>query len=504
LKYKIVLIALVCIFAAGCGESDGSGFVFKYDIAANPRTLDPQTANCHASALLIANLFDGLLQVESDGRITANVCTEYFVSDDGLTYTFLLRDDVYWYFNGDDSVRCTAYDFVFAFRRLFNPAIKSENAQFFYNIKNSRGVHSGAIPYLDAIGVEAMGDFELVITLSEPNPLFPYLLTTSPAMPCNEELFERTAGRYGLNASSVPSNGAFYITHWNFDPFSSSSDNNLIIMRRNERNSESRTVYPRGLNFFINYEDPHEHFTEGTTHALIAEGEAADSLIAQDFPYSGYENSVWGITFNRRGVFRSEDLRTALAAGFDRSAVHVGDTGFREAREIIPPLINLGNMPYRIATGTVQYIEYNAEAARDAYERGADAAGRGLLTGLRVIVPADEDSVIFLYLSRILHEWQKNLGFFCRIETLSADEFNAALLNRDYDIAMMRLKAEFNSPDAFLNSFGDFTEQELLEQVIFIPVCFQTEMIFYAERAEDLIYNPFTGAVIFKDGKWFK
>jgi oligopeptide transport system substrate-binding protein len=489
---------------AGCAESDGSGFVFKYDIAANPQTLDPQTANCRASALLIANLYDGLLKVESDGRITANIAAEYFISEDGLTYTFLLRDDVYWYFNGDDSIRCTAYDFVFAFRRLFNPAIKSENAHLFYSIKNSREVHNGVIPYLDAVGVEAMGDFELVITLEHPDPLLPYLLTTSPAMPCNEELFERTAGRYGLNAASVPSNGAFFITHWNYDPFSYSSENNLIIMRRNERNSEARTVYPRGLNFFIDYEDPLEHFREGTTHALITEGEAAALLIAQGFPYSGYENSVWGITFNMAGVFGNADLRTALAAGFDRNAVNVSSSGFREAREIIPPVIDFDGAPYRITAGSVQHIEFSPEAARDAYERGADAAGRNRLAELRVIVPANEDSVIFRYLSRILHEWQKHLGFFCRVEVLSADDFDRAFTRGDYDIAMLRLKAEYNSPDAFLSMFGDYSEQELLELAVFIPVCFDTEMFFYDRRVTDLVYNPFTGTVIFSDGKYFK
>jgi len=495
LKISVLIIfALVCAFFAGCSESEGSGFVFKYDIPANPGTLDPQTATGRVASLLIANLFDGLLRVESDGRITANVAAEYFVSEDGLTYTFLLRDDVYWYFDGDYSVKCTAYDFVFAFRRLFNPAIKSENAHLFYNIKNSREVHNGAIPHLDAVGVEAFGDFELVITLEEPNPLLPYLLTTSPAMPCNEELFERTAGRYGLNANSVPSNGAFFITHWNFDPFSNSSESNLIIMRRNEKNSEAERIYPRGLNFFINYAEPLAHFAEGTTHALIAEGEAADTLIAREIPYDAFENSVWGITFNTSGVFRNADLRYALAAGFDRAEVNLNKIGFREAREIIPPIIT--------TSGATQ-IEFDIETARETYERGADAARRNNLVGLRVIIPADENSTAYQYLSRILHEWQKHLGFFCSIEVLTADNFDRALACGDYDIAMLKLTGEYNSPEAYLNRFGDFTEEMLLEQAIFIPVCFQTEMFFYDKKSEGLVYNPFTGTVIFRDGKYF-
>jgi oligopeptide transport system substrate-binding protein len=526
---------------AGCGEKDGSGFVFKYDIPNNPQTLDPQTATCRTSALLISNMFDGLLKVDRHGSIAANIAKEYFISDDGLTYTFLLRDDVYWYFDDDYSVQCTAHDFVFAFRRLFNPVIKSENAHLFYSIKNASPVHRGAIPHLDAVGVEARGDFELIITLEHPNPLFPYLLTTSPAMPCNEELFERTAGRYGLNAAGIPSNGAFFITRWHYDPFAITPDNNIIIMRRHEKNSENSDytrVFPRGLNFFINDPDPLEHFLQGVVHAMIAEGEAAEALISRDYPYDGFENSVWGITFNTRRVFGNEDLRIALAAGFDRNAVNISKTGWREAREIIPPLINLGNAPYRISAGSADVLEYNPEAARAAYERGITAAGRENLTELRVIIPADENNTAFQYLSRILQEWQKNLGFFCSIETLSEDSFARALANGDYDIAMVRLIGEFNSPDAYLSRFGgairrsvpspvsEFNdllntarrvsdiaesaplyrraEEILLEQAVFIPVCFQTELFFYNKRSEGLIYNPFTGTVTFREAKYFK
>jgi oligopeptide transport system substrate-binding protein len=466
---KIISLLIIAVLVVSCAESDGSGFIFKYDIPSSPRTLDPQTANCRVSALLIANLFDGLLRLESDGRITAGVASEYFICEDELTYTFLLRDDVYWYFDGDYPARCTAYDFVFAFRRLFNPAIKSENAHLFYSIRNAREVHNGRIPYLDAIGVEAFGEFELRITLEHPDPQFAYLLTTPPAMPCNEELFERTAGRYGLNAGSVPSNGAFFITHWNFDPFSSSSENNLIIMRRNEKNSESERVYPRGLNFFIDYEDPLEHFSDGTTHALIAEGKAADALIARGVPFDGFENSVWGIVFNPRGIFKHTDLRLALAAGFDRGELNVNDTGFREA----------------------VYSEFNLEAAREAYEQGGEAAGRNNLVGLRIIIPVGEDAAVYKYLSRILNEWQKNLGFFCSIEVLSADEFDRALESGGFDIAMAKRES------------GE-TDENMLKQAFFIPVCYQTELFFYNGRSEGLSYNPFNGAVIFKEAKYFR
>ncbi|MDR1753815.1 MAG: peptide ABC transporter substrate-binding protein, partial [Eubacterium sp.] len=91
-----ILSLFIAFFAlASCSKGDGGDYVFKYDISDNPRTLDPQTAVDKNSHLIISNMFEGLLKLNERGNITAGVAGEYFVSDDGLTYTFELRDDVF-------------------------------------------------------------------------------------------------------------------------------------------------------------------------------------------------------------------------------------------------------------------------------------------------------------------------------------------------------------------------------------------------------------------------
>jgi oligopeptide transport system substrate-binding protein len=530
----LIIFSVFCLLIPACEESDGSNFIFKYDIPVNPRTLDPQTATGQTSALLISNMFDGLLKVNSEGNIISNVAAEYFISDDGLTYTFLLRDDVYWYFDGDDNTPCTAHDFVFAFRRLFNPAVKSENAALFYSIKYAEDVHKGANPDLNTIGVEAESDHKLIISLEYPNPMLPYLLTTAPAMPCNEELFEKTAGRYGLNENSIPSNGSFYITRWNFDPYSPGDGNNIIIMRRNNKNSLADRVYPHGLNFFIGWQDTLGHFTEGSVQALIAEGSDAEALEADGFLYDGYESSVWGITFNTRGVFRNADLRFALATGFDKNQINLNKKGWRDAYDAIPPLVNLANEPYRIAAGEATALKPDIQKAVEAFERGAREAGYENITGLNIIMP-DNQTTAFEYLSRIMQQWQSSLGFFCSIKTLPDVQFREALSSGDFDIAFVKLTGEYNNPDAYLSRFGSQirgvpsptseyrslltqarraidpaesaelylqAENMLLQQAVFVPVGYQTEMLFYHRRASDLIYNPFAGTISFKEAKW--
>ena len=275
------VMAALAFTCTGCSEDDGTNYIFKYDIAQNPRTLDPQTATDSASYEIIANMFEGLLRIDNEGNIQNAVAEKYTVSPDGLTYTFELKKDVYWTDGDKFEAQCTAKDFVFAFQRLFRPSTKSRTAGDFFCIKNSKGINKGIITDLSELGVKAEGDFKLIITLETPTPSFPSMLTTAPAMPCNEEYYNSTDGRYGLYADAIASNGAFYMFRWNYDQWS--KDNNHIIMRANKKNKENQDIFPYGLNFFIDEEDSYQNFLDESRHVYIASGEKAIRLLNQGY-----------------------------------------------------------------------------------------------------------------------------------------------------------------------------------------------------------------------------
>ena len=164
-----VLTAAMCISFCGCSSEPAPNKVFKFDISANPGTLDPQQANDSISNTIIENVFAGLMSVNSDGSVSEAVAKEYTVSEDGLVYNFTLRDDIYWVSADDFEAQCTAKDFVYGFKRLFSPETKSPRASDYYCIKNSEAVNNGVNTQL---GVRAVSDFELEITLDYPNPRF--------------------------------------------------------------------------------------------------------------------------------------------------------------------------------------------------------------------------------------------------------------------------------------------------------------------------------------------
>lgn len=321
-------LAAFIVICSACSQKDGTGFTFKYDISQNPRTLDPQTATDSASYEIISNMFDGLFRIDKDGNIQNAVAENYTVSADGLTYTFDLRKDVYWCDRYDFEAQCTANDFVFAFQRLFKPSTKSKTASGFFCIKNSEAINKGKITDLSELGVKAEGDFKLIIQLEAPTPSLLSLLTTPPAMPCNEKFYDLTNGRYGLYADAVASNGSFLMYQWSYDQWS--TDNNYIILRANTKNNANNEIAPRGLNFFIDSENCFQNFVDEARHVYIASGEEAIQLLNKGYEYTENENRVWGIVFNTKSkAFKNVDLRKALSYSINRDKTSLeSDVGY--------------------------------------------------------------------------------------------------------------------------------------------------------------------------------
>lgn len=537
MKRIIALLAccLMLLSLTACNEDDGSGAVFKYDISANPKTLDPQMANDINSELIIRNVFMGLLTENADGSLSEGVAEDYIVSDDGLVYTFKLREDVFWRFGSDDYQQCTAQDFVYGFRRLFLPETAAPLASEYYCIKNSKPISYGIIPDLSLLGVEALGDFELKITLDAPNPRFPSLLTKAPAMPCNEEFFLNSQGKYGLNAECTPSNGAFYLRSWNYDPYTI-TDNNNLILRRNAENSASRKVYPQGLNFFIMEDGGFvEDFVGGTTSCIAVNDDDA-ALISGDFTVQEFRNKTVGLIFNRSfPLFRVDEFRSALASLADRDAIGAALANYTAAEAIVPHEVSMLDESYRGLAGDAMTPQYSTQRAQAQYNAALDRLDKDLFARARIIAPDRSAAEAVSYL---MQEWQREFGFYCIVETLGEEDYRRRLSEGSFEMAVIELTGSYNSPAAYLEHFrknstdnygkyasADFerlmeeaataadlsqsaakydeAEQLLIDSAAFVPLFYRNEYFFIGEDMTDIIYNPFSKTVDFSIAKKF-
>ena len=192
---------------SGCKKEKSLGF----DILSGVDTFDPQLASGDSELVITKNCFQGLLDRDEHGALTTGAAESYKVSPDGLVYTFYLQKGLLW---SDGTTPITADDFVFAFQRLFKPETGAPSRGDFFNILNAEKILNGEKP-MSTLGVRAVDDYTVEFTLINADPLFPELLVTAAAMPCNRAFFESTIGRYGLGKEYIIFNGAYYLRRIN-------------------------------------------------------------------------------------------------------------------------------------------------------------------------------------------------------------------------------------------------------------------------------------------------
>ncbi len=199
----IVALALLALLAGSFAlSSPRAETVFRRGEAGDPSTFDPQKTSTVIEADALYDLFEGLLTYDSSGALAPGAAESWSVSADGLTYVFRLRE-ARW--SNGDLVR--ADDFVFTFRRLLDPATGAEYANLYYPIRNAEAVARGEAAS-SALGVRALDDRTLKITLERPTPYFLAVVahqTAAPVNPRNVEKFGRAFARPG----NLVSNGAF-------------------------------------------------------------------------------------------------------------------------------------------------------------------------------------------------------------------------------------------------------------------------------------------------------
>jgi len=164
----------------------GEAALYRRGNDADPETLDPHRSSSVAEAHILRDLFDGLLTYDNHGAIIPGAARSWTVSEDGLTFRFVLRPDGKW----STGEPVTAEDFVYAFRRMLAPATGAKYAEILSPIRGAAAVNRGEIAG-DALGVIAEGSLALTITLEQPTPYFLELLTHQTALPVHRASVER-------------------------------------------------------------------------------------------------------------------------------------------------------------------------------------------------------------------------------------------------------------------------------------------------------------------------
>ncbi|MDN6292780.1 MAG: peptide ABC transporter substrate-binding protein, partial [Tetragenococcus halophilus] len=216
MKKTGLLLGEALLILAGCfsngdntEEENSTQQEISVSLSGELTTLDSAQYTDVNSSDMIGQLTEGLYRYDEEGEPELALASkEPEVSEDGLTYTFQLKDTNY-----SDGTPVKAEDFVYAFQKVVDPETASSSSNRMDIFQNGREIREGD-KEVDELGAQAIDDSTLKLQLEDPLPFLPKILTGTPFMPKSKEFAEDEGKQYGTNTEKFLGNGPFVINDW--------------------------------------------------------------------------------------------------------------------------------------------------------------------------------------------------------------------------------------------------------------------------------------------------
>lgn len=335
-------------------------------------SMDPSMATDEYGFQFLGASMEGLYRLDENAEPTEGIATDHEVSEDGLTWTFTLREDAEWS-NGDP---VTAHDFVYAWQRAVDPDTGSEYGPFMLGdvIKNANEVNAGDVDVED-LGVEADGDYTLVVELEEPIAYFESLTTFGTFLPLNEEFVEEQGDDFATSTDTLLFNGPFILDNWT----STAQEWDLV---KNEDYWDADTVQLEKMNHVV-VKDPQTQvnlYETGDVDRATISSDLVDQYASHEDYVVTPETSVFYLKLNqtRNEALANENIRAAISRAFDKEALvnEILNNGSIVANGMIPadfaPLPDSGE-DFREASGDL--MTYDLDEAEEYWEKGLEELG---------------------------------------------------------------------------------------------------------------------------------
>ena len=402
-KWGYGVVAVCGIVLAGCstggtsstGESSsGSGTaaaeqIFNVVVQQEMPSADLSLATDTISFSALNNVYEGLYRLDADSKPEPAGAAELAeVSEDGLTYKLKLREDAKWS-NGEPVI---AADYVFGWQRTVSAETGSEYAYLFAPVTNAEAITAGEKDASE-LGIKAVSDYELEITLTTPTPYFQYLLAFPSFFPQSQAVVEDNGDQYASTSDNAVYNGPFVLagfdgpgtdTEWSYE--------------KNDQYWDKETVKLDTINVSVVKESSTSLnlFQDGQADDVILTGELAQQMANDEAFVSEPLARTSYIELNQReedSPFRNEDLRKAISYAIDRDALVtsiLGD-GSLASTGLIPKGMTFNptdNTDFVDEAESV--IEYDQEKAKEHWEKAKEALGIDSLSF--EILASDTDS----------------------------------------------------------------------------------------------------------------
>lgn len=491
-KILAVLLSAAVLVMSACS---GAGTISTYTIslAEMPENLDPQVATEDNELLVLTNIFDGLFEYR-DGKIQPNVCRSYTVSEDGLTYTFSLRDDSTFYLSRNEQIPVTAADFAFALERILDQSTRSPYYSSFSHIENIRVVD----------------DLTLEIKLSREDNEFISKLCMPAAFPCNRDFFVKTNGAYGLRVNDILSNGPFTVNYLADD-----GSYATIVRVTEKENGIDRIRISLNDNTVT---DSQLYAYDKISGFFAAEGDSCEGVVYE------YENTSFNMVFNcENEILANENIRGAFSHycyAMENSGANL--QAVKQNRSVFTGAMTIGSS--RISDVITPAVpSYMNADAKKLLQKGLAEMEKMSVGSLTVLIPSDISySVIAENINQL---WQKNLNAYLSVEFLPAAEIQKRIASGSFDIAFYSYTPVTNNFMEVLEPFGAYDESLaecigkikstagtsaaekyveqaqniILEKAFAVPMCSDSSRYIHKSYFSQIDINPFGNIVNLKN-----
>jgi oligopeptide transport system substrate-binding protein len=404
-------------------------------------SLDPHKVEGTPESNIILNLLEGLVSTDANGHLAPAVA-ESWDNTHYQTWTFHLRPGAVW----SDGSSVTAQDFVYSWQRLADPKTGSPYASYlqYARIENIDAILTGKKPP-ESLGVSALDDKTLKVTLSEPVPYFVSMLSHTSMKPVKQSVVEKFGDKWTLPQNYV-GNGAYRLSQWVVNE-------RIVLQRSPSYWNNSKTVIEQATFLPLSSEvSDINRYRSGEidiTNSAIPPNLYAKmkSEIPEQLHVNPYLCTFYYEINNQRAPFTDERVRAAVKLTLDRDIIanKIMGQGQIPAYSFTPTFTEGGNFSQPEWAGWPQE-KRNEEAKKLLAQAGFSAEKPLKFTLLYNTSDQNKQQAI-----AAASMWKKNLG---AQVTLQNQEWKTSLQSRhegQFDVARATWCGDYNEPSAFLN-----------------------------------------------------
>lgn len=429
--------------AASAGEK-----ILSVQVGPDPETIDPALNNAVDGGNMLLHSFECLLAVDQNGQLAPGQAESWETSEDGLTWTFHLRDGLKW----SDGSDLTANDFVYSWKRVCDPMVAAPYAETVLSMVE--GYDKAIEGDLDALQVVATDNNTLVVTLSTPCSYFGSLAAFATLSPVQQATVEANGDAWATKAETYISNGPFYVSDW--------VPGSYIMMTKNPYYWNADAIKLDGIKWNLIEDSNAAYSAYQTGEVLMIKDVPTEEIPSLKENADFYVDPIIGTYYLSMNIdrepFNNADVRKALSLAIDRD--YVANTlmqgTYSPAGNLMGPgWIDTDGKQFKDnANGGKEYIDTtNYEADLEEAKQLLADAGYPNGEGFPTITYSTNDAGYHKVVAEYLQQAWAELGIDLQVDIVEWASFTPMRRNGDYDVARNGWVGDYSDPSNMLDLF---------------------------------------------------